>query len=135
MPVTSFVRAMKQTLLLFLIIAGLTGCEQLGLKDEKWTHHVKDCSRQDYFIIENEKQAVFVRFNIEGQLSHDAKLLWSDRTPGADSVFNNPNEILLPKGKINLPEIRGDYYNNKLYVKYVPLNDSTSGNLQIKIKI
>ncbi|WP_026632483.1 hypothetical protein [Dyadobacter alkalitolerans] len=126
---------MKQTLFLFLIAASLMGCEKLGLKDEESTHQVSDVKQDEDFVIENKKQPAFVYFTIEGQLSHDAKLVWSDRAPGADSVFINPNEISLPKGKVNIADVRGDYYNKKLYVRYIPLNDSTSGALQIKIKI
>lgn len=129
------VHYMKETVLLFLIAAGLTGCETLGLKDEKFIHQVKDVKQDDYFIIENKKTPVFVRFTIEGELSHDAKILWSDNGPGADTVFLHANEILIPKGKINMANVRGDYYTHKLYVKYVSLNDYTDSNLQIKMKI
>jgi hypothetical protein len=126
---------MKQSILLFLVAASMMGCEELGLKDEKFTHLVRDVKEDDYFIIENKKQPAFVRFTIEGELSHDAKLFWKDTAPDADTVFTHANEILLPKGKINMGNIRGDYYSNKLYVKFTSLNDSTSGSLQIKIKI
>ena len=126
---------MKRTILLFLISASMAGCEKLGLKNEKFTHQVSDVRQKQDFVIENKKSPAFVYFNIEGELSHDAKLIWSDRAPGADSVFTNPNEILLPKGKVNIADVRGDYYTKKLYVRYMPANDSTSGSLQIKIKI
>ncbi|MCE7061962.1 hypothetical protein [Dyadobacter sp. CY343] len=126
---------MRQTLLLFFVAAGLIGCEALGLKDEKFYHQVTEVNKDDYFIIENRKQPTFVFFTIEGDLSHDAKILWSDTVPSADTVFAGANEILLPKGKVSKANVRGDYYSNKLYVKYISLNDSTSGNLQIRIKM
>jgi hypothetical protein len=126
---------MKKTVLLFLITASLMGCKELGLKDENFTHQVEDVKGDDYFTIENKKNPAFVYFTIEGELSHDAKIQWSDSAPGADTVFSYANEILLPKGKINMVDVMGDYYTNKLHVKYVSLNDSTSGNLQIRIKI
>lgn len=126
---------MNKTVLLFLVTASLMGCKELGLKDENFTHQVEDVKVDNYFTFENKKVAASsVSFSIEGELSHDAKILWSDTAPEADTVFINPREILLPKGKLNVSN-RGDYYSKKLYVKYVSLNDSTSGNVQIKIKI
>ena len=68
-------------------------------KNEESTHQVLDTGQEKYLIIENKKYPAFVYFTIESQLSHDARLLWSDRAPGAYSVFINPNEILLPKDK------------------------------------
>ena len=124
---------MRQAILLFVIVAALAGCEDLGLKNEKFMHQVVDVRKDDYFIIENEKKPAFAYFTVEGELSHDAKLLWSGSEPDADTTFSLPNEILLPKGKVRIIDDRGDYYGHKLYVKYISLNDSTSGNLQIKI--
>ncbi len=126
---------MKQIVLLCLMVATLTGCEDLGLKSEKFNHQVSDVKKDDYFIIENKKKPVFAYFTIEGELSHDAKILWSGSEPDVDTVFSFPNEILIPKGKVKIVDDRGDYYGQKLYVKYVSLNDSTSGNLQIKIRM
>lgn len=126
---------MKQTLLLFLATASLTSCESLGLKDEKFTHEVKNVGEDEFFTFENKKQPSFVFFTIEGELSHDAKLLWRDHMPETDTVFTSPNAIALPKGKVKITNLRGDYYSKKLFVKYVSLNDSTSGNLLIKVKM
>lgn len=126
---------MKKTILLFLATANLVSCKELGLKDENFTHEVVDVKRVDYFTVNNKSLAVSsVSFSIEGELSHDAKILWSDTAPDADTVFTSPTEILLPQGKVNVTSIK-DYYSSKLYVKYISLNDSTSGNLKIKIKI
>lgn len=126
---------MRQAIPLFLIVAALAGCEDLGLKSEQFTHQVVDVSTDDYFIIENKKKPAFAYFTVEGELSHDAKLLWSGSEPDADTTFSLPNEILLPKGKVKVIDDRGDYYGHKLYVKYISLNDSTSGNLQIRIRL
>lgn len=126
---------MKQAILVFGIAASLMSCERLGLKDEKSTLSVPDVKQQKDFIIENKKQPAFVYFTIEGELSHDAKILWKDTAPKSDTVFTGANEILLPKGKVRISDVRGDYYSKKLYVRYVPLNDSTTGNLQIKVRI
>lgn len=92
-------------------------------------------AKDDYFVIENKKKPVFARFSVEGELSHDAKILWSGSKPIGDTTFSYPNEILLPKGKVDIVDDRADYYGQKLYVRYVSLNDSTAGSLQIKIKI
>lgn len=126
---------MRKTVLLFSMVIILTCCEDLGLKSEKFSHEVIDVDRNDYFIIENKKKPAFAYFTIEGELSHDAVLLWSGSEPDTDTVFSLPNEILLPKGKVKIVDNRGDYYGQKLYVKYESLNDSTSGDLQIKIRM
>lgn len=126
---------MKQAILIFGIAATLISCEKLGLKDEKSTHPVVNVKQQEDFIIENKKQPAFVYFTIEGELSHDAKIFWKDTPPGSDTVFVGANEIILPKGKVRISDVRGDYYGRKLYVRYLPLNDSTTGNLQIKVRI
>lgn len=126
---------MKQMILISCIAACLSGCESMGLGSEKYAHEVTDANDHDYFVIENKKKPAFVYFTIEGQLSHEARLLWSDRAPDADTVFTGPNQILLPKGNVNMADIRGDYYSHKLYVKYVAMNDSASGHLKIKIKM
>ncbi|MCE7038731.1 hypothetical protein [Dyadobacter sp. CY312] len=126
---------MKQALFAILLASGIMGCETLGLKDEKWTHQVKDVKNNDYFTIDNKGPAASVTFNIEGELSHDARILWYYEEPDADTTFARAEEILLPKGKVTIGGLQKDYYSNKLYVKYESLNDSTSGNLQIKITI
>ena len=100
---------MKQAVLLFAIAAALAGCEDLGLKSEKFTHQIVDVSKDDYFIIENKKKPAFAYFTVEGALSHDAKLLWSGSEPNADTTFSLPNEVLLPKGKIKIIDDCGDY--------------------------
>jgi hypothetical protein len=126
---------MKQSVLLFLMAAGMFGCKELGLKDEKFDHQVPDVGKEHYFVIENKKQPASASFSIEGELSHDAKILWSGSEPVADTASSSSNEILLPKGKVKIVDDQRDYYGKKLYVKYVSLNDSTTGNLQIKIKL
>ena len=126
---------MKHVLFVIFSASVIMGCETLGLKDEKWTHQVRDVHRNDYFAIKNKGPAASVTFNIEGELSHDAKILWSDREPDSDTSFSSPQEIVLPKGKVSITDLQKDYYSNRLYVKYQSLNDSTSGNLQIKITI
>lgn len=123
-----------KTLLLFAII-GFSGCEKLGLKDEKWELYVTNVARDDYFEIENKSQAMNVNFALEGELTHDARILWSDRAPDEDTLFKDPQEILVPRGTVNKVDINHDYYGKKLYIKYVSLNDSTSGFLKIKVKI
>lgn len=126
---------MKQTVLLFLIAASLMGCEAVGLRDEKITLEVKNVNKNDLFSVNTKNNlATSVSISVEGELSHDARIHWSASEPDADTTFVVPNEILLPKGKVNVTST-GDYYSKKLYVKYVSLSDSTSGNLQIKIKI
>lgn len=126
---------MKHAIPLLLIAACLSGCEDLGLKDEKFEHQVVDVSEDDYFVITNKKKPVFARFTVDGQLSHDAKILWSGSEPAGDTAFSVPNEILLPKGKVNIVDAQGDYYGQKLYVRYVSSNDSTAGSLRIKIRM
>lgn len=126
---------MKFPISLFLVAAILSGCEDLGLKDEKFEHQVIDVSKDDYFVISNKKKPVFARFTVDGRLSHDAKILWSGSEPAGDTAFSVPNEILLPKGKVHIVDAQGDYYGQKLYVKYVSSNDSTAGNLRIKIRM
>lgn len=106
---------MKLTVLLCLMVATLTGCEDLGLKSEKFNQQVNDVKKNDFFIIENEKKPAFAYFTIEEDLSHDAKKLWSGSEPNANTVFSLPNEILIPKGKLKMVDDRGDYYGQKLY--------------------
>lgn len=118
-----------------MIAASLSGCDDLGLKEEKFEHHVVDVAQDDYVVIENKKKPVLARFTVEGQLSHDAKILWSASKPVGDTAFSFPYEIALPKGKVEIIDKLGDYYGQKLYVRYISLNDSTSGNLRIKIRL
>ena len=125
---------MKQTVLLFLIAVGLMSCKELGLKNEYFTHQVKDVKEDDYFTAEYKKPPAFVRFTIKGDLSHDAKILYDEKELAADTVSSHVDAILLKKGKIDM-KVQRDYYSEKIFVKYVSLNDSTSGSLQIKIKI
>jgi hypothetical protein len=124
---------MKQTVLLFLIAVGLMSCKELGLKNEYFTHQVKDVKEDDYFTTTYKKPPAFVRFTIKGDLSHDAKIIYAERDLAADTISSH-QEILLKKGKIDM-KVERDYYNEKIFVKYISLNDSTSGSLQIKIKI
>jgi uncharacterized GH25 family protein len=125
---------MKHALLLAASV--LSGCKELGLKDENFTHKVQDVKENDVFVIHSKGIAnTFARFTVEGDLSHDARIVWSDREITSDTVVASyPNEILLPKGLVNVTS-RGDFYSKKLYVRYESLNDSTSGDLQIKIKL
>jgi len=84
------------------MVATLTGCEDLGLKSEKFNHQVNDVKKNEFFIIENEKKPAFAYFTIEEDLSHDAKTLL-------------PNEISIPKGKLKIVDDKGDYYGQKLH--------------------
>lgn len=129
---------MKQGIITVFTAVSLMSCgivETLDPRPQEWSHTIKDCGKSDYFTISNKGEAASVTFEIQGNLSHDAKILWSDQSPDSDTVFVNSNEILLSKGEVNIKDHRSDYYSNKLYVKYVSLNDSTAGNLRIKIKI
>ena len=125
---------MKQTLLFFLIAACLMSCKELGLKNEYFTHQVKDVKEDDYFTTTYKKPPAFVRFTIKGNLSHDAKILYHEKDLATDTVSSHIDEILLKKGKIDM-KVQRDYYSEKIFIKYISLNDSTSGSLQIKIKI
>ncbi|REA57431.1 hypothetical protein DSL64_24060 [Dyadobacter luteus] len=127
---------MKHAFFLLLTASILSGCKELGLKDENFTHQVKDVNANDVFVIQSKGIAnTSVHFTVEGSLSHDARIIWSDQEITADTVVASyPTEILLPKGQVNVTTY-GDFYSKKLYVRYESLNDSTSGNLEIKIKL
>lgn len=129
-----YIQVMKKTLLALLLGSTLAGCESLGLKDQQWDLEVKDYSKKEVFIVENKSIASSVSLQIEGQLSHDATLTWSEKAPEADTTAYSHRELVLAKGKVNAQK-SSDYYSKKLYVTYIPSSDSTSGNLAIKVKI
>lgn len=125
---------MKRIILFFFVAVSTMGCEGLGLKDENFFHEVNDVAKNDLFVIVNKKQPAFVKFIVTGELSHNAKIIFSEEAPDADTLFAYPREILLAKGELNFSTTK-EYYSKRLYIKYVSLNDSTSGNLRIKVEI
>ena len=77
---------MKQTVLLFLIAVGLMSCKELGLKNEYFTHQVKDVKEDDYFTSTYKKPPAFVRFTIKGYLTHE--ILYHERELVTDSFIS-----------------------------------------------
>ncbi len=132
---------LKLTPFVALLLFGMAGCnvaETLNPNRENFERQVVNCGRDTSFVIENKGVASSAAFHIEGDLSHDARLLWSyqplDTLNPSSEIPTYAMKIALPAGKVNVSDEK-DYYSKKLYVRYIPSNDSTSGNLTVKIKI
>lgn len=122
--------------ILSLICLVLIGFILIRYNFPEYSHQVKSCDRNDYFVVENGNGAVNATFWIEGELTHDASVFWSDIAPGPDSVLKSARQIFIRKGK-NISLVVGpqDYYADKMYIKYAPSCLATSGKLLIEVVI
>ena len=120
----------KATMLL-CFIGGFIACKNPDFEPaERFDFEVVRPDQDSVFLVSSTKSPFSMRLNLEGNLSHVAALSWS-----TDSIFDVNGGIGIPQGNFISPLISSENYTEKVFIRYKALNDSTRGNLKIKVTV
>jgi hypothetical protein len=78
-----------------------------------------------------------VRILMKGEVSDSVKVVWSyssDSTAMAVATNSIYSSKVLHKGKVDYV-FRGDFYSKTLYFRYIPFNNTTTGDLKAQITL
>jgi hypothetical protein len=118
----------------------VASCYMLDKHD--WEFDIRNhASKVDAHFVKANFNPYNFKIVIVGQLNKEAKLLINVVKPPLskeqdDESYNQlqTEEIRIPKGKVNI-EMGMDLYCGELNIIYIPLRDSTFGDLKIKVAI
>ena len=122
----------KKALILIGLLVAAASCKDsyTFYPPNKYFLEVNKVDRDTLFFIDNKEVPTSVSLSWEADINKTAVILY-----GTDSLFKEKYGVGISAGKSSVSSFTiGDFTNEKMFIKYKPLNDSTTGTIKIEVR-